>query len=181
MSEHLLEVKDLHVSFRTVIGEVTAVRGVDFYVDKGETLGIVGESGCGKSVTVQTIMRLNPEPPAWIKQGSILYQGTNLAKLTDKEMRAYRGKEFSMIFQDAMTSLGQLSSDGMAVFMTQFHVFFFPSLVICLIVFALLLFGNALRDALDPKLRDEDFMAKMYRRVRRSERKAYNQKKEVKA
>ena len=80
-----------------------------------------------------------------------------------------------------MTSLGQLSSDGMAVFMTQFHVFFFPSLVICLIVFALFLFGNALRDALDPKLRDEDFMAKMYRRVRRSERKAHNQKKEVKA
>ena len=105
MSEHLLEVKDLHVSFRTVIGEVKAVRGVDFYVDKGETLGIVGESGCGKSVTVQTIMRLNPEPPAWIKQGSILYQGADLAKLTDKEMRAYRGKEFSMIFQDAMTSL----------------------------------------------------------------------------
>ena len=80
-----------------------------------------------------------------------------------------------------MTSLGQLSSDGMAVFMTQFHVFFFPSLVICLIVFALFLFGNALRDALDPKLRDEDFMAKMYRRVRRSERKAHTQKKEVKA
>ena len=112
MSEHLLEVKDLHVSFRTVIGEVKAVRGVDFYVDKGETLGIVGESGCGKSVTVQTIMRLNPEPPAWIKQGSILYQGTNLAKLTDKEMRAYRGKEFSMIFQDAMTSLNPTTKIG---------------------------------------------------------------------
>ena len=112
MSEHLLEVKDLHVSFRTVIGEVKAVRGVDFYVDKGETLGIVGESGCGKSVTVQTIMRLNPEPPAWIKQGSILYQGTDLAKLTDKEMRAYRGKEFSMIFQDAMTSLNPTTKIG---------------------------------------------------------------------
>lgn len=112
MSEHLLEVKDLHVSFRTVIGEVKAVRGVDFYVDKGETLGIVGESGCGKSVTVQTIMRLNPEPPAWIKQGSILYQGADLAKLTDKEMRDYRGKEFSMIFQDAMTSLNPTTKIG---------------------------------------------------------------------
>ena len=95
--EHLLEVKDLHVSFRNVGGDVQAVRGVDFYLDEGETLGLVGESGCGKSVTVQTVMRLNPEPPAYIKQGSILYKGVDLAKLTDKEMRAYRGKEFSMI------------------------------------------------------------------------------------
>ncbi len=112
MSEHLLEVRDLHVSFRNVIGEVKAVRGVDFYLDKGETLGIVGESGCGKSVTVQTIMRLNPEPPAVIKQGSILYKGTDLAKLDDKGMRAYRGKEFSMIFQDAMTSLNPTTKIG---------------------------------------------------------------------
>ena len=112
MSEHMLEVKDLHVSFRTVIGEVKAVRGVDFHLDRGETLGIVGESGCGKSVTVQTIMRLNPEPPAWIKQGSILYEGVDLAQLTDKEMRAYRGKEFSMIFQDAMTSLNPTTRIG---------------------------------------------------------------------
>jgi len=112
MSEHLLEVKDLHVSFRTVIGEVKAVRGVDFYVDRGETLGIVGESGCGKSVTVQTVMRLNPEPPAEIKEGSIVYRGVDLARLTDKEMRQYRGKEFSMIFQDAMTSLNPTTKIG---------------------------------------------------------------------
>ena len=71
-TEHLLEVKDLHVSFRNVGGDVQAVRGVDFYLDEGETLGLVGESGCGKSVTVQTLMRLNPEPPAYIKQGSML-------------------------------------------------------------------------------------------------------------
>lgn len=112
MSEHLLEVKDLHVSFRNVVGEVQAVRGVDFYLDKGETLGLVGESGCGKSVTVQTIMRLNPEPPAVIKQGSIVYHGVDLAQLTDKEMRQYRGKEFSMIFQDAMTSLNPTTKIG---------------------------------------------------------------------
>ena len=69
-----------------------------------------------------------------------------------------------------MTSLGQLSSDGMAVFMTQFHVFFFPSLIICLIVFSLFLFGNALRDALDPKLRDEDHLAQLSRKFRKNAR-----------
>ena len=72
MNEHLLEVNDLRVSFDTYAGEVKAVRGVDFYLDGGETLAIVGESGCGKSVTVQTIMRLNPEPPAAIRGGSPL-------------------------------------------------------------------------------------------------------------
>ncbi|MBQ8201974.1 MAG: ABC transporter ATP-binding protein [Clostridia bacterium] len=112
MSEHLLEVKNLHVSFRNVVGEVKAVRGVDFYLDRGETLGLVGESGCGKSVTVQTVMRLNPEPPAVIKQGSIVYDGVDLAKLDDKGMRKYRGKEFSMIFQDAMTSLNPTTRIG---------------------------------------------------------------------
>jgi len=109
---HLLEVKDLHVSFDTAAGEVKAVRGVDFYLDRGETLGIVGESGCGKSVTIQTIMRLNDEPPARIAGGSIRYNGEELTGKTDKEMRAYRGKEFSMIFQDAMTSLNPTTKIG---------------------------------------------------------------------
>ena len=99
MSGHLLEVTDLAVSFDTYAGEVKAVRGVSFYLDGGETLAIVGESGCGKSVTVQTVMRLNPEPPARIAGGSILYKGEELTGKTDKEMRAYRGKEFAMIFQ----------------------------------------------------------------------------------
>ncbi len=112
MSEHLLEVSGLKVSFDTYAGEVKAVRGVDFYLDSGETLAIVGESGCGKSVTIQTVMRLNPEPPASIKGGSILYKGEELTSKTDKEMRAYRGKEFSMIFQDAMTSLNPVSRIG---------------------------------------------------------------------
>lgn len=112
MSEHLLEVKNLHVSFETANGEVQSVRGVDFYLDRGETLAIVGESGCGKSVTVQTIMRLNEEPPAVIKEGSILYQGVELTTKTDKEMQEYRGKEFAMIFQDAMTSLNPTTKIG---------------------------------------------------------------------
>lgn len=109
---HLLEVKDLRVSFETAAGEVKAVRGVDFYLDRGETLGIVGESGCGKSVTIQTIMRLNDEPPAKIAGGSIRYNGEELVNKTDKDMRAYRGKEFSMIFQDAMTSLNPTTKIG---------------------------------------------------------------------
>lgn len=112
MSDHLLNVEGLRVSFETYAGEVQAVRGVSFYLDGGETLAIVGESGCGKSVTVQTIMRLNPEPPAAVKGGSILYKGEELTKKTDKQMRAYRGKEFSMIFQDAMTSLNPVSRIG---------------------------------------------------------------------
>lgn len=105
MSEHLLEVRDLAVSFNTYAGEVQAVRGISYYLDKGETLSIVGESGCGKSVSCQTIMKLLPSPPARIKSGSILYKGEELVTKTDKEMEAYRGKEFSMVFQDSMTSL----------------------------------------------------------------------------
>ncbi len=105
MSEHLLDVQNLRVSFDTYAGEVRAVRGVSFYIDKGETLAIVGESGCGKSVSIQTVMGLLPMPPARIKEGHIYYEGKDLTTLTDKQMENYRGKEFSMIFQDSMTSL----------------------------------------------------------------------------
>ncbi len=116
--ERLIDVKDLEVSFMTANGEVKAVRGIDFQLDKGETLAIVGESGCGKSVTIQTIMRLNLEPPAVIKGGSITYTNSeknikvDITKLNNKQMQAYRGKEFSMIFQDAMTSLNPTSKVG---------------------------------------------------------------------
>ncbi|MBQ1215772.1 MAG: ABC transporter ATP-binding protein [Firmicutes bacterium] len=105
MSEHLLDVRDLRVSFDTYAGEVQAVRGISFHLDRGETLAIVGESGCGKSVSMQTMMRLLPMPPARLKDGQILFEGKDLAELTDKEMEDYRGKEFAMIFQDSMTSL----------------------------------------------------------------------------
>ncbi|HPT61691.1 MAG TPA: ABC transporter ATP-binding protein [Bacillota bacterium] len=105
MSDAILEVNDLRVSFDTYAGEVQAVRGVSFCLDENETLAIVGESGCGKTVTVQTIMRLNPEPPARIKTGSIIYKGRDLTRLNDKQMETYRGAEFAMIFQDPMTSL----------------------------------------------------------------------------
>jgi oligopeptide transport system ATP-binding protein len=103
--EKLLEVKDLHISFHTFSGEVQAIRGVNFDLYKGETLAIVGESGSGKSVTTKTIMRLLPESNSEIKNGEILFEGKNLAKLSDKAMQKIRGKDISMIFQDPMTSL----------------------------------------------------------------------------
>lgn len=105
MSDRILNVENLKVSFDTYAGEVQAVRGVSFYVDKGETLAIVGESGCGKSVTVQTIMKLIPMPPGRLKEGVIDYCGTDISSFNDKKMQSLRGKEMSMIFQDPMTSL----------------------------------------------------------------------------
>jgi len=103
--EKVLEVNNLHVSFKTYGGEVKAVRGVTFDLYKGETLAIVGESGCGKSVTSQSIMRLIPNPPGKIVDGSILFKGNDLTKLKEPEMRNIRGADISMIFQDPMTAL----------------------------------------------------------------------------
>ncbi|MBM7586523.1 oligopeptide transport system ATP-binding protein [Bacillus pakistanensis] len=108
----LLDVKDLHVSFKTYGGEVSAVRGVEFHLDKGETLAIVGESGSGKSVTTKAVMRLIPNPPGYIKHGEILFDGKDLAKLSEKEMQKIRGKDISMIFQDPMTSLNPTMTIG---------------------------------------------------------------------
>lgn len=108
----LLEVKNLEVSFQTYGGEVQAVRGVSFYLNKGETLAIVGESGSGKSVTSQTIMRLIPTPPGKIKNGQILFNGEDLVKKTDKEMEQIRGRDIGMIFQDPMTSLNPTMKVG---------------------------------------------------------------------
>ncbi|MEI5906530.1 ABC transporter ATP-binding protein [Bacillus spongiae] len=108
----LLDVKDLHVSFTTHGGEVQAVRGVDFHLDKGETLAIVGESGSGKSVTTKAIMRLIPNPPGFIKHGEMKFEGQDLVQLTEKEMQKIRGKDISMIFQDPMTSLNPTMTIG---------------------------------------------------------------------
>lgn len=113
MMENLLEVRDLHVSFDTYSGEIQAVRGVSFNLKKKETLAIVGESGCGKSVTAQTLMRLIPEPPSRIKRGEILFDGQDLTSLTEKEMQQVRGSEMAMIFQDPMTSLNPTMTIGM--------------------------------------------------------------------
>lgn len=108
----VLEVKDLHVSFSTYGGEIKAVRGVNFDLLKGETLAIVGESGCGKSVTAQSIMRLIPIPPGRIVHGEILFKGKDLTRLSEPQMRKIRGAEISMIFQDPMTALNPTLTIG---------------------------------------------------------------------
>ena len=107
----LLEVKNLKTSFRTHIGDVQAVRGVSFHLDKGEALGIVGESGCGKSVTMMSIMRLLQDN-AMIDSDAIIFNGQDISNPTEKEMQEIRGNEMAMIFQDPMTSLNPLFTVG---------------------------------------------------------------------
>lgn len=113
--EKVLEVKDLHVSFQTYAGEVKAVRGVNFEVKKGETVAIVGESGCGKSVTAQAIMQILPESVTRYKTGVILFNGQDLLKKNEKEMLRIRGNEMGMIFQDPMTSLNPTMKVGVQI------------------------------------------------------------------
>lgn len=108
----ILKVEDLHVSFDTYAGEVHSVRGVSFTVGEGEVLAIVGESGCGKSVTAQTIMKLNPMPPARIKKGSINLCGEDIVAADEKKMQNIRGRLVSMIFQDPMTCLNPTMKVG---------------------------------------------------------------------
>ena len=107
----LLEVENLQTHFGTIDGVVRAVEGLSFHIDAGETVAIVGESGCGKSVTSMSILRLIPEPPGKIA-GRITFQGKNLLELPDAEMRKIRGKDISMIFQEPMTSLNPVLSVG---------------------------------------------------------------------
>ena len=101
----VLEVKGLQTYFKTDAGIVKAVDGVSFTVHEGETIGLVGESGCGKSVTNLSIMRLVPSPPGKIVGGEVLYEGRDIMKMSEKELRTIRGNNISMIFQDPMTSL----------------------------------------------------------------------------
>jgi oligopeptide/dipeptide ABC transporter ATP-binding protein len=110
--EKILEVKNLQTSFFTDRGEVKAVDQVSFDLYKGKTLGIVGESGCGKSVTSLSIMRLIPNPPGKIVGGEILYKGQDILKLNMEQMRKIRGNEISMIFQEPMTSLNPVYTVG---------------------------------------------------------------------
>jgi len=108
----LLEVRDLHVEFRTRDGVAKAVNGVDYGVDAGETLAVLGESGSGKSVTAQAVMGILDMPPGRITGGEILFQGRDLLKLKEEERRKVRGAEMAMIFQDALSSLNPVLSVG---------------------------------------------------------------------
>ncbi len=108
----MIEIKDLSVSFHTYFGEVQAVRGVNLKVDDEETLAIVGESGCGKSVTAQSIMRIHNMEITEFKSGEILFDGTDLLKISEKEMQNIRGNKIGMIFQDPMTALNPTMTAG---------------------------------------------------------------------
>ena len=115
MPEKLLTVKNLKTYFTTDSGTAKAVDGVSFSIDRGETLGLVGESGCGKSVTSLSIMRLIPDPPGKIVGGSIKFRGRNLIDLPDDEMREVRGNDIAMIFQEPMTSLNPVYTCGFQI------------------------------------------------------------------
>jgi oligopeptide/dipeptide ABC transporter ATP-binding protein len=110
--ERLLDVVDLKTYFDTDEGTVRSVDGVSFHLDRGETLGVVGESGSGKSVTSLSIMRLIPTPPGRIASGQMLFEGQDLVKKSEREMRRIRGNEISMIFQEPMTSLNPVYTVG---------------------------------------------------------------------
>ncbi len=108
----LLDVKDLKTRFHTPEGTVYAVNGISFHVDEGETLAVVGESGCGKSVSMMSVLQLIPVPPGEIAGGAALFRGQDLLKKSEREMEAVRGQEIAMIFQDPMTSLNPVLTIG---------------------------------------------------------------------
>ncbi|MFE8697158.1 ABC transporter ATP-binding protein [Cytobacillus sp. FJAT-53684] len=110
--QSLLQVENLQVSFHTQAGEVKAVRGVNFSVNKGEAVAIVGESGCGKSVTAKSIMKLLPGNSAEYKAGNVFFNNQNLLEFSEREMKKLRGNRISMIFQDPMSSLNPTSKIG---------------------------------------------------------------------
>ena len=112
MQELLLDIRGLRTQFFTDDGLARAVDGVSYSLEKGETVGVVGESGCGKSVTALSVLRLIPDPPGKIVDGEIIFEGTNLLELSAADMRRIRGNDISMIFQEPMTSLNPVFTIG---------------------------------------------------------------------
>lgn len=112
MQELLLDIRGLRTQFFTDDGLARAVDGVSYSLEKGETVGVVGESGCGKSVTALSVLRLIPDPPGKIVAGEIMFEGTNLLQISSADMRRIRGNDISMIFQEPMTSLNPVFTIG---------------------------------------------------------------------
>ncbi len=115
MARPLLEIRDLRTQFHTDEGVVRAVDGVSWTLHEGETLGVVGESGCGKSVTAMSILRLNPEPPSVYAGGQVLFRGRDLLRLPESELRQVRGNQIAMVFQEPMTSLNPVFTAGQQI------------------------------------------------------------------
>ncbi|MNB67744.1 Oligopeptide transport ATP-binding protein OppD [compost metagenome] len=118
MVQPILKIENLHTHFFTEKGEVPAVDGVDLYINPGEVLGVVGESGCGKSVTSLSVLKLVPNPPGRIVDGRILFKGRDIVPMKEREMRKIRGNAVSMIFQEPMTSLNPLFTVGQQIIET---------------------------------------------------------------
>jgi peptide/nickel transport system ATP-binding protein len=112
MDEKLLEIRDLHVTYKTDDDEIFALNGLDLDIGKGETLGVVGETGAGKTTMALSVMRLLPDRVGFVKQGEIFWGNADLLKATEADMRLLRGNEISMIFQDPMTSLNPIHTVG---------------------------------------------------------------------
>ena len=112
MSDILLDIKNLNIVYSTTDGVVRALNDANLQIRRGEALGLVGETGAGKTTLARGIMRLIPHPPGEIVSGEIIYEGHDLLKLTEKEMRQMRGRQISMIFQDPMTSLNPVMTVG---------------------------------------------------------------------
>lgn len=115
MTQELLSVKNLETQFRTREGTIYAVNGISFNLQQGETLGVVGESGCGKSVSMMSILRLIPTPPGKIVNGEALFQGQDLLKMSEEQLREVRGSQIGLIFQDPMTSFNPVVNIGIQV------------------------------------------------------------------
>lgn len=111
-NDKLLEIRNLTVQYVTVDGTVHAVEDLNLSLNEGQTLGLVGETGAGKTTTVKAVMQILPDPPAKIRSGEILFEGEDLLKKSKKAMRKIRGKKISMIFQDPMTSLNPVITVG---------------------------------------------------------------------
>src|SRR5438477_6377708 len=108
----LLDIRNLDIAFETNRGEVRPVRDVSLSIFPGQTVALVGESGCGKSVTAMSVLRLIPSPPGRVLGGQVLFEGRDLLQLSEREMRSVRGKDIAMIFQEPMTSLNPVYTIG---------------------------------------------------------------------